>query len=121
MYVFDCCCFSFAYFAEPVQKKYCIWCLIFSLEQRWCNKHCQIHPHIVKIHEKYNGIIWPWDFLHYYWNSSEHHKLQSWIHDPGDHAASYVALGKLCLHGRKNLIHGGKFLIHGGKIQVMLH
>lgn len=87
MYVFDSCCFSFAYFAEPVQKKHCIlWCLIFSLEQRWCNKHCQIHPHIVKIHEKYNGIIWPWDFLHYFWNSSEHHKLLSWIHEPGDQA-----------------------------------
>ena len=34
---------------------------------------------------------------------------------------SYVTLGKLCLHGRQNLIHGGKFLIHGGRLQVMLH
>lgn len=54
-----------------------------TLQPRWCEHACKIQPQKVKIHNKDTGIIWPWDYLNYFWNTENNKKFLTWIHDPG--------------------------------------
>lgn len=50
---------------------------------RWCDTRCDIKPGRVKLHDRWNGIIWPWDMLSHLWNKkSDHSDFFLWAHDP---------------------------------------
>ena len=47
---------------------------------------CAIQPGLVTLHDRQNGVIWPWDVLHYLWNSPNHSEFFAWVHDPPEEA-----------------------------------
>lgn len=50
---------------------------------RWCDTHCDIKPGRVKLHDRWNGIIWPWDMLSHLWSKkTDHSDFFLWAHDP---------------------------------------
>ena len=53
---------------------------------RWCRDHCKIQPDCVQLHNRKNGVLWPWDVLADMWDSPGHSDFFSWVHDPKDEA-----------------------------------
>ena len=39
---------------------------------RWCRDHCKIQPDCVQLHNRKNGVLWPWDVLADMWDSPGH-------------------------------------------------
>lgn len=58
----------------------------FSALPRWCKDHCQIHPQRVQLHNRMNGVLWPWDILAHLWESPNHSSFFAWVHDPPSEA-----------------------------------
>lgn len=49
---------------------------------RWCRDHCAIHPGRVWLHNRMNGVLWPWDIIAHMRNTPGHEEFFHWLHDP---------------------------------------
>lgn len=56
-------------------------------DPRFCRQHCDMQPGLVQLHNRKNGVLWPWDFLSTLWNSPGHVDFFEWVHDPKDQAS----------------------------------